>query len=79
VTPSVDGVFYKPAATVQMVVGTAGASYSTNIMDPQPPYTEFVSFTHGFAHLTFVNDSAAQWRFVNDTDGSIVDQFWLLK
>jgi hypothetical protein len=62
-----------------MVVGTAGAGYSTNIMTPPPPYTEFTSFTHGFARITLHNASALQWQFVNDADGSILDTMWILK
>lgn len=72
-------VFTHPQAPVQMVIGTAGAGYSTNVQTPPPPFNEFVSFTHGFAAILLHNDSHLQWSFVNDADGSTLETMWIVR
>lgn len=49
------------------------------VMSPPPAYNEFVSFTHGYARIVLHNDTALQWQFINDVDGSVLEQMWILK
>lgn len=66
-------------APVQMVIGTGGAGFSTNIQNPQPDWAELVEFWWGHARITLHNASALQWEFINDADGSVADSAWIVK
>lgn len=46
---------------------------------PCPEWSEFVSFTHGYARFTALNASALAFEYVNTTDGSIVDRVLILQ
>ena len=71
---------YKGAvAPVYFDIGTGGAGYSTNIIDPQPDWACVVEFWHGFARITVHNASALHWQFVNNLDGEVADEAWIVK
>ncbi len=72
-------VFQGGLAPVQMVIGTGGAGFSTNVQTPQPDWAELVQFWHGYARITVHNKSALQWQFVNDADGNVADEAWIVK
>ena len=72
-------VFVKPAAPVQVVIGTAGAGFSTNVQTPPPPWTELVLFQHGYARILLHNATALEWVFIEDVAGAVADRFWILK
>ena len=72
-------VYKGGVAPVYIDIGTGGAGYSTNIITPQPEWACVVQFWHGFGRLTIHNGSALQWAFVNDADGSVADEAWIMK
>ena len=80
-TPGPDGarVFLNPTAPVQMVIGTAGAGFSTNVQVPPPPFTELVLFNHGYARVVLHNSSALEWAFVEDVAGTVLDRMWIIQ
>lgn len=72
------GVFWNPTVPVQMVIGTAGAGFSTNIMPTPPPYTERVLFEYGYARIR-VNATALAWEFVADSNGTVIDTMAIVR
>lgn len=72
-------VYKGGVAPVYIDIGTGGAGYSTNIITPQPEWACVVQFWHGYGRLTIHNASALQWAFVNDADGSVADEAWIMK
>jgi len=74
VPPSADGSNNAP---VHMVIGMAGAGFSTNIEKKQPAWFEHVDITHhGYARAS-ANATQLSMSFVSDVDGSIVDSVTL--
>lgn len=75
-----DNVYVNPQAPVQLVIGTGGAGFSTNIQTPPPPAVEIVNFWHGYIRIEIFNSSALYSEFVDDTTGGTIrDSFWILK
>jgi hypothetical protein len=79
--PTGEGVaIYKGGiAPIYLDIGTGGAGFSTNIITPQPDWACVVSFWHGFARMTAVNASALHWQFINDINGEVGDEAWIMK
>lgn len=79
--PSGEGVpIYKGGvAPVYMDIGTGGAGFSTNVITPQPEWACVVQFWHGFARVTAHNSSSLHWQFINDIDGGVYDEAWIVK
>lgn len=50
-----------------------------SVNGPCPQWSEFVSYTHGYARFTALNASALAFEYVNTTDGSIVDRVLILQ
>jgi len=66
-------------APVYFDIGTGGAGFSLNIIFPQPEWACLVEWWHGFGRITAENSSALHWEFINDLDGSISDEAWIIK
>lgn len=79
VTQSSGGVYRNPGAPIHLVLGTGGAGFSTNIQTPQPPQFETVAFLHGYGRFGLLNDTTLHYQFINDADGSVADEFFLVK
>jgi len=78
--PAGDVAVYKGGvAPVYMDIGTGGAGFSTNIIDPQPEWACVVEFWHGYARVTAHNASALHWQFIDDVSGDNLDEAWFLK
>jgi hypothetical protein len=74
-----DHVYQDPPAPVQILVGTGGAGYSTNVESAQPAWNEEYFFEWGYGRITVYNASALQWQFVADSNGTVLDSAWILK
>ena len=59
--------------------GTAAGCCYRSVGGPCPSWSEFVSFTHGYARFTALNSSALAFEYVNTTDVSIVDRVLILQ
>ena len=66
-------------APVYLDIGTGGAGFRTNIIVPQPEWACVVQLWHGYSRVTAHNASALQLTFINDIDGSIGDDAWIVK
>lgn len=64
-----------PQATVHMVVGTGGASFTENAMfgSDKPVWNEMVMYEYGFARVTAVNATYLDWEWVNAYSQEVVD------
>eukprot|EP00604_Paraphysomonas_vestita_P002514 CAMPEP_0174818342 /NCGR_PEP_ID=MMETSP1107-20130205/1004_1 /TAXON_ID=36770 /ORGANISM="Paraphysomonas vestita, Strain GFlagA" /LENGTH=472 /DNA_ID=CAMNT_0016030055 /DNA_START=859 /DNA_END=2277 /DNA_ORIENTATION=+ len=52
---------YNPQATVHMVIGTAGAQFTVNYVEPLPDWNEAVFYRFGYAIVTAVNSTYLSW------------------
>lgn len=64
---------YNPQATVHMVVGTAGAQFTVNYVEPYPDWNEAVFYRFGYAVVTAVNASYLSWDWTG-VDNVIYDR-----
>jgi hypothetical protein len=65
-----------PQATVHMVIGAAGGSFTKNAMtgDAAPVWSELVIYEYGYARVTAVNASYLDWKFIQNTGtGKVLD------
>jgi acid phosphatase type 7 len=70
VSPSKSGEYVAP---VHLVIGHAGADFSTNIEVVRPRWTEFVNdHTHGYLRLT-VSPAQLHLEMISNDDGSVMD------
>ena len=72
-------VYKGGVAPVYIDIGTGGAGFSTNIIVPQPEWACVVEFWHGFGRVTVHNASALHFQFINDLDGAVADEAWVVK
>jgi hypothetical protein len=63
-----------PQATVHMVVGTAGAKFSVNYVDPYPDWCEQVFYRYGYARVIAYNASYLDWQWVDSEDHIVYDK-----
>jgi hypothetical protein len=62
-----------PQATVHMVVGTGGASFTMNAVEPKPEWNEMYMYQYGYARVTAVNASYLDWEWVLSATGQVLD------
>lgn len=63
-----------PQATVHMVIGTGGAKFTQNFVEPYPAWCEKVFYQYGYARVLAVNESYLKWEWVDASDNVIYDQ-----
>lgn len=63
-----------PQATVHMVVGTGGAQFTVNYVEPYPDWNEMVFYRYGYARVTAVNASYLDWEWVSSEDRVVYDK-----
>jgi len=63
-----------PQATVHMVVGTGGASFTKNFVTPYPVWNEMVMYEYGYARVEAVNATYLNWEWVNSQTLEIRDR-----
>jgi hypothetical protein len=62
-----------PQAPVHMVVGTGGASFTVNAVEPKPAWNEMYMYQYGYARVTAVNASYLDWEWVLSETGEVLD------
>lgn len=62
-----------PQATVHMVVGTGGAAFTVNAVEPKPAWNEMYMYQYGYARVTAVNASYLDWQWVLSATGQVLD------
>mmetsp|Transcript_110172 Transcript_110172/g.215975 ORF Transcript_110172/g.215975 Transcript_110172/m.215975 type:complete len:633 (+) Transcript_110172:7-1905(+) len=63
-----------PQATVHMVVGTGGATFTKNALEPPPVWNEMYMYEYGYARMTAVNASYLEWEWVENATGDVHDR-----
>lgn len=63
-----------PQATVHMVIGTAGAKFTVNYMEPYPEWNEQVFYRFGYAVVETVNSSYLSWEWIGALDNVVYDR-----
>ena len=67
-------LFRDPSATVHMVVGTGGAAFTVNAVDPPPDWNERYFYKWGYARVTAVNATYLSWDWVESSSGTVWDR-----
>lgn len=62
-----------PQATVHLVIGTAGASFTKNSVTPPPSWNEVCFYEYGYSVITAVNSTYLSWRWLKNIDDSVLD------
>eukprot|EP01099_Mayorella_cantabrigiensis_P005525 TRINITY_DN4468_c0_g1_i1.p1 TRINITY_DN4468_c0_g1~~TRINITY_DN4468_c0_g1_i1.p1 ORF type:complete len:158 (-),score=25.30 TRINITY_DN4468_c0_g1_i1:60-500(-) len=66
-------------APINFVVGTAGATSSTNLQPTVPDYIEYINDSeHGYALVEIDSDKSFHLSFITET-GTLRDEFWIYK
>eukprot|EP01089_Gocevia_fonbrunei_P017908 TRINITY_DN595_c0_g1_i1.p1 TRINITY_DN595_c0_g1~~TRINITY_DN595_c0_g1_i1.p1 ORF type:complete len:441 (+),score=95.33 TRINITY_DN595_c0_g1_i1:79-1401(+) len=74
------GPYINPGAPVHVVAGAAGCQEDLDRFGGGlGPWSAFRSATYGYGRLTVFNQTTLFWEQVLDLDGSILDQFYLVK
>lgn len=63
-----------PQATVHMVIGTAGAKFTVNYVEPYPEWCEQVFYRFGYAVVETVNSSYLSWEWIGALDNVVYDR-----
>lgn len=63
-----------PQATVHMVIGTAGAKFTVNYVEPYPEWNEMVFYRYGYARVSTVNSTRLEWEWVSALDNEVYDR-----
>lgn len=63
-----------PQATVHMVIGTGGAKFTVNYIDPYPEWCEKVFYQYGYAKVTAVNETYLFWEWIDASDNIVYDR-----
>ncbi len=56
------------------VVGSGGATFWVNHVEPYPAWNEFVTYQYGYALVTAVNATHLDWKWVNSINGQVGDR-----
>eukprot|EP00595_Chromulina_sp_UTEXLB2642_P000140 CAMPEP_0196762356 /NCGR_PEP_ID=MMETSP1095-20130614/1766_1 /TAXON_ID=96789 ORGANISM="Chromulina nebulosa, Strain UTEXLB2642" /NCGR_SAMPLE_ID=MMETSP1095 /ASSEMBLY_ACC=CAM_ASM_000446 /LENGTH=371 /DNA_ID=CAMNT_0042113033 /DNA_START=1060 /DNA_END=2175 /DNA_ORIENTATION=+ len=62
-----------PQATVHFIVGTGGAKFTINGLNPPPDWNELTFYQYGYAKATAVNESYLDWKWYNSITGELID------
>lgn len=63
-----------PQATVHMVIGTGGAKFTINYIDPYPEWCEKVFYQYGYAKVSAVNATYLYWEWIDAGDNIVYDR-----
>jgi acid phosphatase type 7 len=62
-----------PPCTIHMVVGTAGAFFTKNAMEPAPEWNELYFYEYGYAKVEATSPLELTWNWVNSETNEIMD------
>lgn len=63
-----------PQATVHLVIGTGGASFTKSNQTPGPDWCENVFYQYGYSKITAVNATHLEWQWIDSGDGLVYDR-----
>jgi hypothetical protein len=63
-----------PQATVHMVIGTAGAGFTVNYVEPYPDWNEMVFYRWGYARVQAVDANTLEWEWIDGFDNEAYDK-----
>lgn len=66
-----------PQATVHVVVGTAGASFTRNAVEPKPAWNELYFYRWGYSRLKAYNATHLGWEWVDSGSAEVVDRLMI--
>lgn len=72
-------VHNNPQATVHMVVGTGGASFTFNSIPDKPSWNELYFYKWGYAQVTAINSTHLDWKWIDNEDDSVIDHMLLIQ
>ena len=61
-----------PQATVHMVVGTGGAGFTVNAVDPKPVWNELYFYEYGYARVTALSAERMDWEWINSSTSEVI-------
>ena len=64
---------HNPQATVHWIVGTAGAAFTKNSVNPGPEWNELTFYVWGYTRVTAVNATYLDWQWVESSTGKVLD------
>ena len=76
-----DVVYYynDPPATVHLVIGTGGAFFSKNAVDPPPSWNENYFYEYGYARVKAFDASRLEYEWINSDSMEVMDRFVITK
>jgi len=67
-------------APVHTVIGMAGAALSNDWIKPQPEWSLFRdALRYGYSVIHIHNNTALEFKYIEDTTATVMDVFWLFK
>ncbi len=68
-----------PQATVHLIVGTAGASFTKTAVNPPPAWNELYFYEWGYAVVKAENASYLSWEWANASTGVVMDRMVIVQ
>lgn len=68
-----------PEATIHMVIGTAGAMFTKNAIDPPPAWNEIFFYEYGYARVVAVDESRLEWEWVSSETKQVMDRVVIIQ
>ncbi len=62
-----------PQATVHFVIGTGGAGFTKNYVEPYPDWCEEVFYRWGYTAVTAVNSTHLDWQWIDSSNSIVYD------
>lgn len=62
-----------------MVIGTAGAYFTKNAIDPPPAWNELFFYRYGYAKVTAVNAERLEWEWIDSDTDEVIDKMVIIK
>ncbi len=72
-------IYNKPEAPVHLVIGTGGASFTYTAVEPKPEWNEVYMYKWGYILMTAHNESHMEFKFIQNSDDTVLDHFILIQ
>ena len=68
-----------PPATIHFVIGTAGAMFTENAVDPKPAWNSLTFYEYGYVKATASDQYSLKWEWINSISGQSMDTVYIYK
>jgi hypothetical protein len=68
-----------PQATVHFVVGTGGADFTKNSLNPPPDWNELTFYRWGYAKVTAFNSTNLYWEWIDSSNDDVIDRVMMVQ